>query len=95
MAKGTLMALQSPVIPSEADRPWRDAQSRDLRFLPYTKTNRRFLDSVAAATSLEITDIFMNGEQITAVDGQGNWKRSNVYAAGAPIRPTGSRRNMR
>ncbi len=26
-----------------------------------------------------------SGEQITAVDGQGNWKRSNVYAAGAPL----------
>ncbi len=26
-----------------------------------------------------------SGEQITAVDGQGNWKRSNVYAAGVPL----------
>jgi len=26
-----------------------------------------------------------SGEQVTAVDGSGNWKRSNVYAAGAPL----------
>ncbi len=26
-----------------------------------------------------------NGEQITALDGAGNWKRSNVYVNGAPL----------
>ncbi len=79
------MARLDSVIPSGADRPWRDAQSRELRFLPCIKTNRRFLGSVAAATSLEMTDFSMSGEQITALDGQGNWKRSNGYAAGAPL----------